>query len=84
MRNNSDKRLADINTYMYIHTHIHTHTGIILARKDTSINEWGSCKPTLYSPIFLFYKERIFIASISTYASSYCISTIGNHIILKE
>ena len=31
----------------------------------------------------LILKEMIFIASISTYVPLYCISTTGNHIILK-
>ena len=33
---------------------------------------------------FLILKEMIFIASISTYVSSYCISTTGIHILIKE
>ena len=33
---------------------------------------------------FLILKEMIFIASLSTCESSYCISTTGNHILLKD
>ena len=35
-------------------------------------------------PHDLILKEMIFIASISTYSTSYCVTTIGNHIILNE